>query len=388
MRRIILCLQVLVMACGLSSCIQDEPLNAECDIVSVDPVWMEQNKDILTGSVNVANDYVAFYIKKGVARTQVAPRFTLTPGARLTALVDGSEVEANGITRDFTTPQQYTVHSEDGKWHKTYNVSFNYTSPITTLSFEHFGLDETGRYQEWYEIDPEDKDTPRRNYWASGNGGYAVTGMGKTPDVYPTVSDPVGVRGNCIRLTTCRTGSFGDVVKMPIAAGNIFIGTFDTRIAMSKPRQATAFGLQLVGGKPVRFTGYYKYTAGPVFTDKNKKVCPERHDTADIYAVVYEVDPEKFVALDGDNVLSSDRIVMMARIDNPGEPADWTFFNEPFRLLPGKDFDPARVSADGYAIAVVCTSSRQGAYFEGAIGSTLYVDELRVVWEGDADAEE
>ena len=98
-----------------------------------------------------------------------------------------------------------------------------------------------------------------------------------------------------------------------------------------------------------------------MFTDKNKQVCPERHDTADIYAVVYEVDPSNFVPLNGDNVLSSDRIVMVARIDNPGEPAEWTHFEEPFRLMPGKQFDKQRMSNDGYAITVVCTSSGQGA---------------------------
>lgn len=152
---------------------------------------------------------------------------------------------------------------------------------------------------------------------------------------------------------------------------------------MRKPREATAFGLQLVGGKPVKLTGYYKYKAGETFTDAHYNVCPDRKDTADIYAVVYEVDPQKFVSLNGDDVLTSDRIVMMARIADPGEPAEWKRFEEPFRLLPGKTFSDERLRNDGYAITVVCTSSRQGAYFEGAVGSTLYVDELRVVWEGE-----
>ena len=47
-----------------------------------------------------------------------------------------------------------------------------------------------------------------------------------------------------------------------------------------------------------------------------------------------------------------------------------------------------RLKSGKYAIAVVATSSRQGAYFEGAIGSVLWVDELRVVWQLDDDADE
>ncbi|MBS7409302.1 MAG: PCMD domain-containing protein, partial [Prevotellamassilia sp.] len=39
------------------------------------------------------------------------------------------------------------------------------------------------------------------------------------------------------------------------------------------------------------------------------------------------------------------------------------------------------VKTNGYAVALVATSSREGAYFRGAIGSTLYVDQLKIVWK-------
>ena len=104
---------------------------------------------------------------------------------------------------------------------------------------------------------------------------------------------------------------------------------------------------------------------------------------ADIYAVVYEVDPNNFKPLNGNDVLTSDRIVLMARIDNPGEPQDWTDFREEFKPVNGKSFELNRLAEDGYAIAVVATSSREGAYFKGAIGSTLRIKHLRVVYEDD-----
>ena len=40
---------------------------------------------------------------------------------------------------------------------------------------------------------------------------------------------------------------------------------------------------------------------------------------------------------------------------------------------------------DGYAIAIVASSSRQGHYFEGAVGSTLYIDELRITWSSEEE---
>ncbi|MBR1446714.1 MAG: PCMD domain-containing protein, partial [Alloprevotella sp.] len=70
-----------------------------------------------------------------------------------------------------------------------------------------------------------------------------------------------------------------------------------------------------------------------------------------------------------------------SRIADPGEPTEWKQFEEPYRPMNGKTFDPERLKAGGYAIAVVMTSSRQGAYFEGAVGSVLYVDELKINWK-------
>ena len=389
---------MLCALASLHSCIKDEPLNAECDITGVDPNWLNEVyqqgipgnpdttiyiKDILVGTPIVTNDYVSFNIKKGTDRSSLSPRFTTTFGATITAEVDGKQVAANGITRDFSSPQIYMLHSEDGLWSKSYVVSFNYPQALGKLHFEYFELDASKRYQVWYEVDATDQHNPRRDYWATGNGGFALTGMGRDLTSYPTVSDPLGVNGNCVKLETRSTGFFGKNIGMPIAAGNIYIGTFDTKIAMKDPLKASAMGLQLVGGKPRRLEGYYKYTAGQTVTDARSHVRPELKDSADIYAVVYEVDPSNFVPLYGDDILTSERIVMMARIENPGEPAEWTHFAEDFKYVGNKTFNEERLRKDGYAIAIVATSSRQGAYFIGAVGSVLYLDELQVIWEGE-----
>ena len=302
-----LCLSTLCMAL-LTGCIKDEAANAECDIVALDEAWKQANAEVLRGYERVENNEVTIYVADGTDLSAFNPKFVLTPGATITMKVDGQDVAANGVTRNFNEPQIYTTHSEDGLWHKDYKVGFDYYVSIDRMSFEHYELDPSGRYQVWYERDEvPSKDDPsqvkyiRHDYWANGNGGYALVGIAKKPEDYPTAAHEDGVNGMCARLETRRTGSFGDMVKMPIAAGNLFIGTFDTKIAMKEPRNATHFGLPLVQDKPVLLKGYYKYTQGEVFTDKNKKVCPERKDTADIYAVIYECDPQNFVALNGES---------------------------------------------------------------------------------------
>ncbi len=401
MKRILYLLPSLFLLLALHSCIQDEPLNAECDITGVDSLWLSEHSNFVS-TYNVENDKVVFNIKRkvngqAVERTALNPKFELTPGARITAIVDSAEVEANGITRNFETPQTYTVHSQDGQWRKDYRVSFAYLPLPTTewkLSFENHEL-ETGRqrYQVWYEMDASDASNPRRDWWSTGNPGFALCGMAQSPADYPSTVDENGVAGKCMKLVTRSTGSFGTDTKMPIAAGNLFIGTFNASVAaisQAKALQATKFGLPIVQSRPLRLEGYYKYKAGDTFTDSKLNVLAEMHDTADIYAVVYKNKDSKgkIVTLNGANVLTSDRIVYMARIDKPVEfpgsmddlaASEWVPFSEPFKQMGNEDIDLENL--EDYSIAVVMTSSRQGAYFKGAVGSTLYVDELKVVYE-------
>lgn len=366
----------LVATTGLTSCIREEALNAECDIEGVDSVWLRQKIDegLLVGTPVVKNQAVYFYVNSTADVSALDPRFYLTPGATLSP--------ASGTVLDFTLPQVYTTRSEDGQWSKQYTVSFNKLQPQVSNTFEHFRKNSSGKYYEFFEVDSLGTEL---DYWDSGNGGFLFTGMGRTPEDYPTYPDPDGYKGQCVSLVTRTTGSFGSGVHMPIAAGNLFIGEFAANQAMLQPLKATRFGKQLVNAQPLYLEGYYKYTAGNVFTDENQNVVEGMRDTCDIYAVLYEVEPTNFVALNGNDVLSSERIVSLARIDNPGEPQQWRHFLEPFRPMNGKTFDPARAARNGYAIAVVMTSSRQGAYFRGAVGSHLKVDEIRVIWNTDHD---
>ena len=370
----ILCIALMTLVLSLSSCIREEALNAECDVLSADAVWFKEN-NLLNGDVKITNNEIIFIINKE-AKLDTMPEpeivFQLTPGARIEK--DSTKRNKDGIF------QYYTTYSEDGNWNKQYIAKFIKLPPLDedhVFSFEHFELNSNNKYNIWYEIN---NNGIRSDLWASGNAGFMFTGKGKTPDDFPTTTDANGKRGNCIRLTTRDTGSFGKMAGMPIAAGNIFIGEFLSENAMKKPLEATRFGMNIAPRRPAYLTGYYKYTPGEVFTDKKKNPVEGRRDTCAIYSVLYEVDSDNFVSLDGSNVTSSDRIVLIAEIKNPGEPDQWTEFMIPFEAINDKEFDPERLANNGYAIAVVASSSKDGAFFEGAVGSTLPVDELSIIW--------
>ena len=371
---------LLLILTTLASCIRDEAPNAECDILAVKAAWLEEHKEILSGKPIISNYDVRFYVKEDASidsLKQFNPQFELTHGAHISK---EERIEENG---DRGVYMYYMVTSEDGNWNKSYRVSFTKQTVIDTeavFSFENFELDQPapkGKYDVWYEVDANGT---RLNWWASGNAGFSFTGKGKTPEDFPTSADSAGYKGHCIKLTTRDTGSFGKMAGMPIAAGNIFIGEFLSANAMKKPLEATRFGMTIAPSEPLSLTGYYKYTPGETFTDKAKEEVAGRRDTCAIYSVLYEVDPADIVTLDGSNVLSSDRIVLVAELQNPGEPQEWTAFEIPYTAVNGKAFDQEKLEKGEYAITVVASSSKEGAFFEGAIGSTLYIDELKINW--------
>jgi len=77
-------------------------------------------------------------------------------------------------------------------------------------------------------------------------------------------------------------------------------------------------------------------------------------------------------------VLSSEYIVRKAEVASLPPTDEWT----PFEMFfEGGDADPVVLASQGYNMTLVFSSSKDGASFEGAIGSTLYVDEVVVSFE-------
>ena len=385
---------LLLTAFSISSCIQDEAPNAECDIVSVDLTsgWFKANENILVGESKIKNNEIIFKVKKetdfatiDINHESLIVSFTLTPGARIEQY-NGNVTNKTGIKKDKNGIELwYTVRAEDGIWSKDYKIMFvkmPLLDPEHVFSFENIELIEDSRgkkFNGWYEVN---KDGLRSDVWANGNAGFATVAGQKPASEYPTTTSSEGFSGDCVKLIT-RTAPGGALMRMPIAAGSIFIGDFDSENATKLKEKATHFGLQIIpeGHKPIALKGYYKYTAGTKFTNKNNKEVKDRKDECSIYAVLFEIDPNNFIPLDGSNITSSDRIVLMADLKEPGEPAEWKEFNIPFEQMNGKEFDYEKLKKNEYAITIVASSSKNGAFFEGAVGSTLFIDELKIEWE-------
>lgn len=368
-----------------TSCIKDEPLNSECDI-EVCKVHHEASDTIFYAlsdtlqKVSSVDTVINFYTRSRINPqdlSQVRVTFDLTPGATITP--------ANGSVQDFSQGGVvYTVVSEDKLWSRTYKVRFLPRAVLNPdFDFENVELEQPReRFYIWFAYDQNQK---RQDLWATGNSGFALSRSSAKPHEYPSVMLEQGVSGKGVKLETCSTGQFGESVKMPIAAGNLFLGSFDVQKALFDPMKATRFGVP-VNRKPVRFTGYYKFQPGEVFEDRYDQAVPGRVDAPDAYAVLYKNTDENGlpVTLYGDDVLTHKNIVAIARVPEfkvtgVADTCAWEHFDLPLEYK--QELDMVRLSNLGYNLAVVFTSSIEGATFCGAEGSTLLIDESAIIYE-------
>ena len=404
-------LKTFIPAIGLlfatEACIQDEALNTEADILTC-----SLPEEYLSAAPRIDNNTVTLNIQPDIDISALAPVFTLTEGATISP--------ASGTAIDFLNAKDhaatYTVTSQDGQWSKDYTVRVVQQETPSTYYFNTLQLDkDNNKYTIFNEYDEFGNFLMA---WASGNPGYVLCGVAdvKAREAYPndwknhiweffpttavfengvSLSTQDGVtwfvdngqpaQPNFLRLITRSTGTFGNMVGMPIAAGNIFQGFFDISIAIADPRGATKFG-EPYRYMPDSFKGKYRYKAGETFTDERGNAVPGKKDIFSIYALFYETD-DKTEYLDGsihDANFRHPNLVAIAMVDAPsaqypGESDEWIEFDVKFDYVQGKTVDPSLLAKGAYKIGIVISSSADGDYFKGAVGSTLDIDDLAII---------
>lgn len=350
-----------------SSCVKDEPLNLEADITEV---LISEN--LINTNPIISNRNIVIYTKPGLLDVKsFALEFITTDGATV--------VPASGSVQDFTYPVIYTVTSENGEFSKQYAVSLIESAVPQNFDFEDYEFDVKKNFTIFY----ENFQGMKQHLWGSGNSAYSLlAGSNPTPASYPTriTTDKKLVHsGNsALYLETISTGFLGSLMKMPIAAGNLFIGSMD---ASNLTNPITMMGLPF-NKVPASFEGYYKYVPGAKLTDKNNKVVPNAMDECDMYAVFYNrVELQKrtgLTYLSNDNSLTDESIVAIARIPNGQATVGdgLVRFNVPFQFV--SNYKVAEVDAYAFNLAIIFSSSKNGAIFQGAVGSKLIVDDVKV----------
>lgn len=420
---------MLAATMTLFSCIGEEPLNAECDIerasVRVDnPEELFYNDYDTVKVISSTADSIGFFVRPRAEVTTLPLYLTVTEGATIYRLEEGQEVPfRNGSEVDFSEDraQYFRIYSQDRMWSRDYKVCVVHdVDPTFGHVFYHFtfdgnynlfdpnkSIDDKGNYFVWTEVDEMlVGDIFGSESWKCGNPGFKLSKSSAKAMDYPTTpcvgEGPDG--SDCVKLETKDTGAFGNMVNMRIASGSLFTGFFDVENALKDALKATQFGLPFKH-KPSTFRVWMKCQVGDKFQDKKGKKVEGVIDEPDAYVVVYRNRDEQGhqVLLDGNDVLTSRYIVGMARLphhyyyeedpndgrtirrdqlsDSPihGVTGEWQQFELPIQYT--EELDQEVLANNGYSIIIGFSSSWQGAYFQGAVGTKLWIDNIEIECE-------
>ncbi len=405
----------------MTSCFGDEPLNTECDIETVSlhvdnpEAFFYHDYDTLQTVSSVA-DSVGFLARRNAQVSLLPLTLTITEGATAYISEGGEWVPfQNGTAVDFADgrTQFFRIVSQDKAWSREYKICVETDKGnggggdmALTFGFDgNYALSDPSKtdadnsvYYVWTETDETSvAELFLGDPWQNGNPGYKLCMSSAKPMEYPTV--PVAGGGpdgsDCVKMETMDAGPFGRMVGMRIASGSMFNGNFDVTNALKDARKATLFGLPFKH-KPVNFRVWMKFQPGDTFWDKNGNTVAGVVDEPDAYVVVYRNQDGRGdqVWLDGDEVLSSEHIIGMARLphryDSAGElqltsspvhgvTGEWQLFDIDVEYTTEPDEEI--LANNGYSMIIGFASSVRGAYFEGAVGSKLWMDDIEITCE-------
>ena len=302
-----------------------------------------------------------------------------------------------GPVKSFITLEDFDDEPDYSRFSMLYTFNGNYD------------LDKSRSYYEWTETDPlllplfQTGDA----VWRNGNPGYKLSKSSAPADDYPTIAaKTAGPDGSdCVKLETKSTGSFGAMVGMANAAGSLFNGVFDVTNALKNARLATKFGVPF-RYLPVKIEADLRMENMGEISDAEGTFM----DEPDLYCVLYDNCGGTYM-LNGNDVLSSDKIVAIARLEHYYDEADpkkdlttmspkhgvtseWQHFElyldynpfdrtkeKPDTLIDEKAaerIDMDKLANYGYSIVIGASSSWQGAHFRANIGSVLYLDNIEL----------
>lgn len=393
----------------MASCIASERENTECDIEAVslhldDPTSIFDHEYDTLCIVLSTDSNIVFPVSSDAEVHSIPTYIRITDKATAYLLDDnGAEIPfVNGTSLDYSDERvhQIKVVSEDKVWSRNYILKVIHKVPsegYQYFNFEDYFLDE--KYYVWNAPDVF-MDKTGTSTWKNGNPGFKISRSSAQPMDYPTT--PVVGGGpdgsDCVKLETCDTGPFGKMVNMRIASGSLFNGVFDVGKALTaNALKSTLFGLPFAH-KPSKLRVWLRYEVGRIFQDRSGKEVANVIDEPDAYIVLYRNEDAKGnpIQLDGENVLTSPYIVGLGRLphhyraeggdalsNNPihGVTNQWQEFVIPVEYR--SDVDADILSHNGYSLIIGFASSWQGAYFMGAIGSKLYIDNVQLFCEED-----
>lgn len=269
--------------------------------------------------------------------------------------------------QDFSNPVEYTVTAEDGTMN-VYTVFVEKTGNVPQL--------DNSSFEDWYiqTVGSRDVDQPgvdkASTIWATANRGLALGGANGNTSPQSKGADSLYAK--------LETVSAPAIVR--IAAATLFTGTFtDGFPSISDPRSNLTLARPFTG-RPQSMKFEYTYVPGTDNEDNNGDPL-SYGDQCDIYMFLENRDGAKT------------KRVGTAWFRNGDTQATWKSMEIPVKYGPLDASDPwfdyaqpqpdeewGTGSENVTHITVLFSSSFEGDFFNGAIGSVLEIDNLEMIY--------
>lgn len=229
----------------------------------------------------------------------------------------------------------------------------------------------------WYPVSEDDYNS-KGSFWDSSNPG-TTTGAGALVNKNPTQGNSTTVHtpgGQSAELKSQYASAFG-IGKF--AAASLYSGKFNSLVGTNGAK--IDFG-QSFDSRPSALKGWYHYTNGKIdYRGENTPAGVAEKGTDDLCSIYIAIAKQPH-QLDNTNVstffdLENDQNIIAYGVLPDSEAGstngEWKEFNVE---LTYKDKTPL----DKYYLIIVCSSSKYGDYFTGSTGSTMYIDDMELIY--------
>ena len=265
------------------------------------------------------------------------------------------------------------------------NGEEQYTSDIMRFTTESGFVLPNGNMDNWYKSGKtwypvsESDYSQYGSFWDSSNPG-TTTGAGALVNKNPTQGNSTVVHtsgGQSAELKSQYASAFG-IGKF--AAASLYTGKFNSLVGTNGAK--IDFG-QEITSRPSGLRGWFQYTSGKIdYRGDNTPAGKGEKGTDDLCSIYMAITKQPhqldntqvstFFDFENDpNIIAYGSLPDSEAVSTNGE---WKEFNVE---LTYKDKTPL----DQYYLIIVCSSSKYGDYFTGSAGSTMYIDDMELVYD-------
>lgn len=265
--------------------------------------------------------------------------------------------------QDFSTPVIYTVTAENGETN-TYTVTVERSGPDTQL--------DNASFEDWYTATSLGKSfeqpgsSKAATIWDTANAGLVLGGADPNTKPVEKTTDSLGVQ-----MVTVVAPAL-----VRLAAATIFTGKFTEDFpSVSDPRSNIELGIPFQG-RPISFSFEYTYVPGEENADADGQPLPYG-DQCDIYLLLENREWNQTLRVgtawfrSGESIADWKKELVPVKYGELAVSDPWYAFAQP---QTGESWGTGEEPITH--ITVLATSSFEGDFFKGAIGSELRLDNI------------